>query len=388
MDRKPIIRRSDPAAFSFVQEFWVRFIIAPRSAVRRYSVAVILAVFSLLLVGVVNRVEGITLTSFAMLSVILSALYGGRGPAVLDALISSVGVDFLFGEPGLLAFDSWASFLRILNYLTTGFIVAWVVASLRQAFAASHAQYLNAEKEKQARENVLAVVSHDLRSPLSSIFMNTALIKRFSETGKSLSDAARSLEAIQTSASMMNRLIEDLLDATKIEKGQFKIQPRETPVAPIVEQAIDNTQAAAKEKGIKLEVLMPHEQVTVYCDPDRIVQVLCNLLGNAAKFAPSGSTISLEVAPRQDSISFSVRDQGPGIPVQDQPHLFTRYWQAPASAHKGTGLGLFISNSIIQAHGGSISVESASSRGATFRFALPSSKAAHERMLHTHENAV
>ena len=355
---------------------WSQFLITPRSAVRRYAVAILLALSSLAGISLIQRIDGAPVPSLALLAVILSAVYGGRGPALLSAAISSIGIDLLFVEPVGLVLDSWSSVIRTAIYFVVGLLSGWLTASLKSAYRALFAEYQKRDLEKSARENVLAVVSHDLRSPLATILMNCNLVERMSAAKKPLQDASRQLASIHVAARRMNRLIDDLLDADRIERGRFHTVADEHSAASLLAEAVDSIRSSAERKRITILVRETSPDLVVYCDRDRIVQVLVNLLGNAIKFSSEDDSVELEALQEGQQVRFAVRDHGIGISRDDQAHLFDRYWQATETAYKGTGLGLFICKGIVAAHGGRIRVESELGLGSRFVFSLPASERA------------
>ena len=166
-------------------------------------------------------------------------------------------------------------------------------------------------------------------------------------------------------------MIEDLLDASKIEAGTFRITPGQNNLALIVSEMVESMMSAAEEKRISLIHRIADENLQAYCDRERIIQVLNNLIGNAIKFSPAGSTVTLEADRRDSWVAVSVVDEGHGISPDELAHLFERHWQARATAHLGTGLGLFICNRIVESHGGRITVESHIGEGTRFTFTLP-----------------
>lgn len=346
---------------------WTRFLAAKRSTANRYLTSLAVCLVFLILVGVVEYLENVQITSLALVSVLFGTIYGGRGPGILVAIVSAIGVDYYYTDPQGFIFTTWVSSVQILIYVAVGVLIANLIASLRQAFQ-------DLASEKRARENVLNIVAHDLRSPLSSILMNADLVERQILGGKPLSQP-KQIQRIRGSAIRMNRLIEDLLDAAKMETGQFRMAFGLHEVGPIVLEAIENAQAQAIENRIKVVPQISAAADSAYCDRDRVLQVLNNLLNNAIKFSPQEGTVVIQVQREKDWLRFAVRDQGQGIPKDALPRLFVRSWQATETAHKGTGLGLLICKRIVEGHGGQIGVDSTVGQGTTFYFSLPSSSA-------------
>ena len=352
--------------------FWESFLSKERSTLSRYLFAMIISVLSLLLVFAFrNLEESVPFTSFAILTVILSAIYGGKGPATVDTLITSIGLDYFFAEPYFKVFNTISSVSRIVIYMSVGYLTASLVESLKMSLLISRTQKLEVEVEKKARENVLGVVSHDLRSPLASVIMNADLLLRGINSGKVPASSSKIVNNIKNSAYRMNRLIEDLLDAVKVEAGQFKMDKSECDIAEVVQTSIEESTAAANNKNIVIKTNFADTPHCVSCDQARIIQVINNLLGNAIKFSPNDSEVNVSIVDHEHEIIIRVKDQGPGISREDINYLFDRYWQAKTTAHKGTGLGLFISKSIIEQHDGDIRVHSHLGEGAFFDVHLP-----------------
>ncbi len=227
-----------------------------------------------------------------------------------------------------------------------------------------------ARRATSVRENLLAVVSHDLRNPLSVILMATASMAR-PFGGDDRRKSHKQIGSIKRAAERMNYLIQDLLDAASIEAGELSVERRRLAVAPLIGEAIDAMQLLAARKSLRLENELPADLAPVCADTGRVQQVFANLLANAIKFTPDGGTITVRAETVGEFVQFSVTDTGTGIPGEDLPHLFDRFWQAPRTARQGTGLGLSIVRGIVVAQGGQIWVESRVGAGSTFFFTLP-----------------
>jgi signal transduction histidine kinase len=213
-------------------------------------------------------------------------------------------------------------------------------------------------------------VSHDLRNPLSAILMCARALEESDPTDPA---ARQSLVAtIRESAAWSNRLIQDLLDVASIEQGRLSLEREASDPASLILQARHMFEMEAGQHRISLDQEVPTNLPIVEADGARIVQVLGNLMRNALKFTPDGGGITVGIRPERDRLVFYVRDTGVGISPDKQTRVFERYWQSAEGARtRGTGLGLSIARGIIEAHGGTIWVESAPTEGSTFFFTLP-----------------
>ena len=228
--------------------------------------------------------------------------------------------------------------------------------------------YDDAQKIIDAREEILRIVAHDLRNPLNTISMATALL--IEEPGPETARISQ-LRIIKRSGERMNHLIRDLLSVTTIEAGRLSIAPRKVTVHDLFREASEMLEPIAREKSITFAVMAADDLPAVRADPARVLQVLSNLVGNAIKFTPAGGTITLSAARTDGPVQCSVTDTGPGIPAAQIPRLFGKFWQAKRGDGRGVGLGLAIARGIVEAHGGTIDVRSELGHGSVFTFALP-----------------
>lgn len=241
----------------------------------------------------------------------------------------------------------------------------------RAASAVDNAQlYRRSQQAIRARDDVLGVVSHDLRNPLAVISMCATSL---ANTG--FGDAARNIEAVHTiqeSARWAQRLIQDLLDVAAIEAGGLSLVRREEDPVLLMTRAALSFEDLAASQDVTLVTELPDELPTIVCDADRLLQALGNLIGNALKFTPPGGEIRMYAETDGDGVRLSVADNGPGIPEEDVPHIFDRFWTARHNSRvRGTGMGLAIVRGIVEAHGGRAWVERNSRGGATFSLRLP-----------------
>jgi PAS domain S-box-containing protein len=247
----------------------------------------------------------------------------------------------------------------------------------RRAGVAVDNAYLHEETQTalRQRDDILAVVSHDLRCPLNVILLSAeSLIGSAQCDGaEELTDATReTVGVVKRSAERMARMIDDLLDVASIDAGHLSVERRPRSLRKLVTQSLTTLRPLGAPKGIDLQVDVVGDDVMVSCDRGRILQVLSNLVGNAIKFTPPGGTIVLHATPRSHGdVLLAVADTGPGIPEHRASHVFDKYWKAPEGNARGTGLGLYISKHLIEAHGGTIWLESKVGKGTTFFFTLP-----------------
>jgi signal transduction histidine kinase len=223
-----------------------------------------------------------------------------------------------------------------------------------------------AEAAMRAREEVLAIVSHDLRNPMSTILASSGMVARRYGV-----EVQRQTDMIERAVARMQKLVGDLLEQARIEAGQLALDRREHDVETFTGQAVEALRAVAELKSQSLTHRSNSSGCRVLCDLERMFQVLSNLLGNALTFTPVGGRIEVAVEPTRHEVRFSVSDTGPGIPPEQLPHIFNRFWQAAHASRRGIGLGLSIAKGIIEAHGGRIWVESQLGVGTTFHFTLP-----------------
>ena len=241
----------------------------------------------------------------------------------------------------------------------------------RAAVAIDNARlYRDARAATNARDEILAVVSHDLRNPIHTIGMGAQLMLEMLPDGDGAAAVRKQAGIIRRSAQRANRLIADLLDVRRIETGRLAIERQPVSVATLLDDVLEMFGAEATERQVGLEARAPSPAPTVLADRERMLQLFTNLVGNALKFTPAGGCVMACADLIDDEVHFSVSDTGPGIPADQLPHLFDRYWQARRNDRRGVGLGLAIAKGIAEAHGGALSVTSTVGRGTIFTFSL------------------
>jgi PAS domain S-box-containing protein len=225
-----------------------------------------------------------------------------------------------------------------------------------------------AERAIRARDEVLAVVAHDLRNPVHTIMMSASAMLELALDEES---RTQQLAIILRAASGMNHLIRDLLVAARIDSGSFEMKQSPVPVGPLLDEMMELFELQARDRHITIGCALDGELPLMSADRDRIVQVISNIVGNALKFTPRDGAIALRARLSGEMVEIAVADTGMGIPAEHLPHIFDRFWQADRRKMAGAGLGLAIAKGIVEAHGGRIWVESEVGRGTTFHFTIP-----------------
>ncbi len=235
------------------------------------------------------------------------------------------------------------------------------------------------QEAARAREDLLAIVSHDLRNPLGVVMASSALLLKSPLTdppGKE-GRSKRQVEAIQRAGTRMNRLIRDLLDFAAIQAGRLTVSSHPRGVGELMREVFDALVPQAQAKSLKLIDGSPESTLRVSCDHDRVIQLFDNVVGNAVKFSGEGGSVTVTAEPDGDMVRFSVMDEGPGISPEELPHVFDRSYQAKRRNRDGIGIGLSIARGIVEAHGGRIWVESPAAStgvGTRFFFTLPAAQ--------------
>lgn len=237
------------------------------------------------------------------------------------------------------------------------------------------------EEASRLKDEFLAVLSHELRTPLNTVLGYARMLRR-EDRRMSADLRERALDALERNADVLTRMINDVLDTSRIVTGKLRLALEACPVDVVISEAVRTIEPAAEAKQISLAASV-EPGLTVLCDRDRLQQVIWNLLSNAIKFTPSGGSVSVRAMRRGREIAISISDTGIGISPEHLPFVFQRFWQADTGASRefgGLGLGLALARHIVELHGGSVSAESAGEgEGTVFTIALPTAATARAR---------
>lgn len=262
---------------------------------------------------------------------------------------------------------TWFISALTLLFIGMALIIIRMVNQRARQLAERSRLYEETKKAVQIRDEVLAAVSQDLKDPLHTITQAAAGLTGTSETSKIYDNA----EVIKSSVDVIEGLVKDILDQTKSDTGTMTLRLDQLPVDVVLDDARLMLQPLAKQRDIRLEFNSVNPPALAFMDRERVMRVLSNLVGNAIKFSPKNSKVIVKVRSDQQFVFISVKDSGPGIPEKQLSEIFDHFWQARKTAAQGPGIGLAIVKTIIEAHGGSVHVESHVGHGSTFTFSLP-----------------
>lgn len=304
-------------------------------------------------------------------TVVLTSLYLGPGFGVLTLVLCVPIATYAFAIRGGTAVEQGVAQASVF-----AFECLFVIYFSAQVSRSRRIAELAAERERRAsnlREDLMATVSHDLRSPLSTIRLAAELIVRQAKVSN-VENIERPTDVILRSSAQMTELIDELLDVTRVEAGELKIVPLSEAAVPLVREAVEQFRPLAEKKRLTLQ-FGELDDLIVRCERGRVAQVLANLIGNAIKFSGEGGSVTVSIARRQEFAEFTVKDRGSGIAAAQLPYLFERYWQGRKSRSSregvGVGLGLAIAKGIVETHGGRIWAKSDEGKGAAFFFTIP-----------------
>lgn len=270
-------------------------------------------------------------------------------------------------------FDAVEVLLRVRNLLETRLLYRTQQDARRRAEALAEENarlFAEAQWATRARDRMLSVVAHDLRNPLALVAMGSEMLLQL-QPNEEDSYALRTLSHILQATQRMQRLIEDLLDASRLEHGTFALRLAPVVLDELFQELEATFRPVADGGGIRLEIRGEPDPAPLFADGGRLLQVLSNLLANALKFSPEGGRVEVAWRAEGGALQVAVSDQGPGIPPESLPHVFGAFWQASGAERQGVGLGLWIARSIVEAHGGQIWVDSRPGVGTVFRFSVP-----------------
>lgn len=224
---------------------------------------------------------------------------------------------------------------------------------------------------KRGRDPLLAAICHDLRAPLAAVTMGANFVLQTTQRDDASARSVKILEAMLRSCSQMERLIRNFADLSEIEGNGVALRLGVHDAAEMLELVAEASSEAARARSVSIALLKPEHPVTIRCDRERVLRAIGHIVENAVKHAPEGSTVTLSVALRDDTVCFSVIDRGPGLSPQVRKNLYDRHWHAKRANRVGAGFGLAIARGVLAAHDGKMLVESRPNETTTFTLCAP-----------------
>jgi K+-sensing histidine kinase KdpD len=304
-----------------------------------------------------------------LLVVLVIALRWGMRPAIFSAVLSAIVFTFSFVPPYFtFAITDLAYLTTLIGFLAVGIATSALASRARQLTRAQEAR-ARADARSEAKDQIINKISHELRSPVTSLLVGTQLLTR---AGLDPTRASKTVKNIERSGRLLARLVDDLVMASRINSGKLAVDRRPITIDSIVASTVEVMAITAEQKGIHVDAVIDPVG-PVLADEERIEQITTNLLSNAIKFTPSGGRISVHLHRKGANAELVVSDTGLGIPSAFLPHVFEQFSQGHVDDVKtGLGLGLSIVNHLVDAHGGTISVASdGTGKGTTFTVRLP-----------------
>jgi signal transduction histidine kinase len=337
-----------------------------RAPVREASRLVVAAISAAIGLGVVELLEPLLSRPYffpGFFAVIFPAILAGTRHGVLATFLFGAGYAYLYLDPrGSFAVKDGTQALALAAYTLTSCFVAAVCGVVRATYTQLREQHQLLERIHRQREDLLRALTHDVRSPLSAISMAASLLATSDPA------AGRRVAVIQKSVATIDSMLRDLVEVVALESGTVKLEREAIDLEAMLSRLKDGLAGTLPVERVHLAVAT--EGPAVHADPRRFERVLVNLISNALKYSPGDVTV--RAAPQGDEVIVAVRDEGPGVPPDELPHLFEKYFRANAAlSQQGLGLGLYISRLLVEAHGGRIWAESAPGKGSTFSVALP-----------------
>jgi signal transduction histidine kinase len=302
--------------------------------------------------------------SFDYLAVFVAAWTGGLWPAIATAILSSLVGNYFFTDPYLsLAISSVEELIELTFFILVSATIGFLSEISLRALA-------RAKKAEEEKDNFMATVAHELRSPISVIYYANSLHRM-----ASAEQPTDQLDVIDRQVDHLNLLIEDLLDVSRVARGKIRLNRQHIDASSVIQGAIEKARPLITNRKHRLELDVSSEPMPVFVDPIRIEQLLANLLTNAAKYTPDGGHICITAKPAGDSAILAVRDNGIGISPEMSSRVFDLFVQGEMGHDRdegGLGIGLALARKIAEMHGGSVSVESAGkNHGSEFLVNLP-----------------
>jgi signal transduction histidine kinase len=304
-----------------------------------------------------------------LVSSVLLALFTDFSVTLAYSVLSTIAAEFLLMGPKHPFSINGHFALRLSVFVGTSLLINFLVARIRAVNLQSIEARQAAEAANREKDEIIAVLSHDLRAPLTAVQLSLQLIDH---QAKGTDAIHRNVERAIEACRRINNLVLDLLDSSKSASvGGMSLQKKMNDFSKLARSVAEELRIIAAQQGIALDSSGIQDELTLNCDANRMSQLLTNLISNALKYTLRGGLVRVAVRLENGSAKLTVSDTGIGMSKEQLEHVFEKFWQAEKNARKGVGLGLFIVKAIVDAHGGTISIESEPNRGTVVAVTLP-----------------
>jgi signal transduction histidine kinase len=357
--------------FVLLTSFLENLVKAKISLSKQLAISAVLLLFTFTVSWWMHDEFHLTPVLLSLVASILLSLFTDILVALSASLLSAVIADYLFiGPLGLITFDMHF-FLRASVFLGTSFTVNFLVALLRRSYLSSTAATQAAERANREKDEILAILSHDLRAPLTAANLSLQMIERILPGSELENSIHRYASRAREACKRVNSLVLDLLDSAQIQNHGLAVHRELNDLGALLYSLGSELNILAAQGGIGLDFPGAETKLPLSFDLNRISQLITNLVSNALKFTPKGGRVSIRLEALPHAARISVSDTGTGMNQAQVNHVFERFWQADRSNRSGVGLGLYIVKAIVDAHVGKISVDSSPGKGTTFTVELP-----------------
>jgi two-component system, sensor histidine kinase len=310
-------------------------------------------------------------------AIAFSAWFGGFGPGVLSTAIGAVAVE-VFWPTHFGGVSTAGDALALVLFTAVGVFISALTRGLRESRKrAEHvARELarardEADRANRAKDEFLAIVAHELKQPLSAMLPATALVRQRLEP-VAIAPVERTLDVLDRQIAHLSRVVNDLLEASQVVRGQITLEPRPVNAVQVMQDAIETIRPRAAERQQEVVVDLPGAEVSLNADSVRLLKVFLNVLSNAVTYTPPNGRISVTAEVVRQRVRFRICDTGDGIAADDLTRIFGLFTRTAGRGQGGFGIGLAVARGLVELHGGSISAHSdGPGRGSEFRIELP-----------------
>lgn len=358
-------------SLAIISSFIERMVKAEIPRYMQYSVSAAILLFTFMFGWLLHDEFHLSSVLLCLVASIFISLVTDLRISLLSSVLSAIAADYFFiGPAGSIQVD-FHFIVRATVFLGTSVGANLLVGTLRRSYIDSVASGRAAEQANHEKDELMAILAHDLRSPLTSVLLSLQMIERALPSSADSQQVLKHCLRAKESCQRLNSLVLDLLDSSKVEHKGLPIQRENCDLTALIAALGTELKIQAVQAGILFEFSAGNTETFAFCDRNRMTQLVTNLVSNAFKFTPKGGRVSLTLDHEPGFARITVADTGQGMSENQLTHMFERFWQAKRTGRTGVGLGLYIVKAIVDAHRGHIEVTSQPGQGTTFVVEIP-----------------